>query len=174
MRYLVLLAVMAVNLIFTGTVFPNLNIMGLAPDVIICTISAMAIIEKRMAGALFGLVCGLALDMMFTGAIGFYALPYFVAGAVAYAASVRLRYVDQYVVPGFFAAGAYICKELTSALLVYMMGNVYSFWQMLLRYILPEALMTGLFMLLIHYLMRRLYRSGAIRPVQNSDIKRLV
>lgn len=174
MRYLIFLAIAAVNLIFTATVFPNLNFAGLAPDIIICTMISMVILEKRFSGAFFGLACGLALDVMFTGAIGFYALPYFVTGAVAFTVSVRLRYVDKHMVPGCFAVGAFICKELIRALLAYMMSFHFSLWHMITRYILPEALLTGLLMLLIHIIMRRLYRSVAIRPSSMADLKRVM
>ncbi len=173
MRFLLLFAVAAVNLIFTGAVFPNINLFGIAPDIIICTISSIAILEIRMSGAVFGLACGLVLDLMFTGSIGFYAMAYFLTGAASYGISMRLRYVDKYIVPGCFAAGAYLFKELTSALLVYMTGLSFSLPQMLFRYILPEALFTGVFMLLVHTLMRKLYRAGSIRPRSSKDIKRL-
>lgn len=174
MRYLIFLAIAAVNLIFTATVFPNLNFSGLAPDIVVCTMVSMVILEKRFSGAIFGLACGLALDIMFTGAIGFYGLPYFVTGALSYIVSVRLRYVDKHLVPGCFAFGAFIFKELISALLAYMMSFHFSLWHMVSRYILPEAMLTGILMLLIHLIMRRFYRSVAVRPSSMADLKRVM
>lgn len=174
MRYLILFAIIVVNLIFTGAVFPNINILAIAPDIIICTISSIAILEKRMTGAVIGLFCGLMLDIMFTGAIGFYAIPYFATGAASYFVSIRLSYIDRYIVPCCFAAAAYVFKELISALLTYMLGINFLFWHKFFRYILPEALFTGAFMLLVYYIFRRLYRSVSIRPKNLEDLRRLL
>lgn len=174
MRYLILFAVAVINIIFTGAVFPNINISGIAPDIIICTISAIVIIEKRMTGAVMGLFCGLMLDIIFTGIIGFYSIPYFATGAAAFFVSARLSYIDRYVVPCCFAAAALLLKELISAILSYMLGSHFLFWHKFVRYMLPEALFTGIFMLLIYYLFRRLYRSVSVRPKNLEDLKRLL
>ncbi len=174
MRYLILFGIIIINVIFTGAVFTNINVLDIAPDIIICTISSIAILEKRMAGAVIGLFCGLLLDILFTGAIGFYAIPYFATGAAAYFVSIRLSYIDRYIVPCCFAAAALLLKEFFSAILTYMLGINFSFWHKLIRYMLPEALFTGVFMLLIYFLFRRLYRLVAIRPKNLEDLKRLL
>lgn len=173
MRYLMLFAVTVINLILTGTVFVNINIAGVSPDVLICTISAIALLEKRMTGAVIGLVCGLVLDLMFSGAIGLYAIPYFAIGAFAYFASIHLQYIDNYLVPCCFAAIAYLCKDVISALLTYMLGTRIAFWHMMIRYTLPGMLLTGVFMLLAYVIFRRIYRTGSVRPKKMDDINRL-
>lgn len=174
MRYLMLFAVAVINLILTGTVFVNLNIAGVSPDVLICTLSAIALLEKRMTGAVIGLVCGITLDIMFSGIIGLYAIPYFAVGAAAYFAAIRLQYVDNYLVPCCFAAIAFACKDLISAMLAYMLGTQIAFWHMMLRFTLPGMLLTGTFMLLVHMIFRRLYRSGSVRPKKMNDVNKLV
>lgn len=174
MRYLILAAVAAVNLIFTGTVFPNLNIAGLAPDLIVCTMVSIVILEQSMTGALLGLFCGLILDMMFLGVIGPFSLPFFVTGAVLYFTVSKFQYIDNYLVPVCFAAGAYLIKELLTALIVYMLGISFSLPHMLVRYILPEALITSVFMLLVHAIFRRLYRTSSLKPRHSEDLKRLL
>ena len=167
-------AAAVVDLILTGAVFPNLNIAELAPDVIVCTMVSIVILEKSMSGAIIGLSCGLVLDILFSGTIGFYTIPLFLTGAVLYFAVSRVRYIDNHLVPVCFSVGAYIFKELLSALIVYMLGISYSFSHMLVRYILPEALITGVFMLIVHIIFRRLYRTSSLKPRYADDIKRLL
>jgi rod shape-determining protein MreD len=174
MRYLFLALTVIVNLIFTGAVFPNINILGIAPDIIICTMASMAALEKSITGAAIGLICGLALDIMFTGAIGFFTLPYFVAGMCLYFVSNRIRYIDPVLLPAAFALGAYLIKEFLTALLAYILGLDVSLGHRFLRYMLPEMLATGIFMLLIHLIMKRLYRSNSIRPKGMEDLKKLL
>lgn len=163
MRYLVLFVVAIVNLIFTGAVFTNINIAELAPDIIICTITSIAILEKSMIGAIMGLSCGLVLDLLFSPAMGIYAIPLFITGAILYFVLNNMNYIDRFLLPFFFAIGAYLIKELISALIANMMAYSFSFWQMLVRFILPEALMTGIFMLLVHTIMRRIYQSPSMK-----------
>ncbi len=173
MRYIVLAAIAVVNLIFTGAVFPNINIAGLAPDIIICSMASVVILEKRMTGALIGLVCGLILDLLFSGAIGFFAIPYLIVGAALYAVVRRISYIDRFFLPMSIAAGAYLLKEVLSALLSYMLGYEFSLIRMVVRYILPELIITGIFMLPIHGLLTRIYRSSSVRPRNPEEFKHL-
>ena len=174
MRYLILSAIAIINLILTGAVFPNINIAGIHPDVIICTMASIVIMEKSMMGAIVGLVCGLALDIMFSGAIGFYTIPLFLTGSLLYFAVSRFQFFNKFLLPGIFAMGAYLVKELFCAIIVYMLGIRFSLGHMFVRYILMEALITGVFMLLIHMLLRRLYRTSSLKPHYVEDIKKLL
>lgn len=173
MRYLILAAAGVVSLIFTGAVFPVINIADIAPDFIICVITSVAVLEKSMTGAVIGLVCGLILDLLFSGVIGLFALPYLVTGAVLYFVMQRMNYMDPVLLPTLFAMGAYLLKELVSALLAYMIGQLFSLGHMLVRFMLPEALATGIFMLLIHFIFRRIYGSPSMKPAHSEDFKRL-
>ena len=173
MRYVILFIITLINVVFTAAVFTKINIAGIAPDLIICTIASIAIIEKSMTGAFIGLICGLALDL-FMGAIGFYALPYFVSGALLFFVRRHITYIDRFLVPALLATGAYVVKELILALLSYMMNLQFSFSYKLVRYILPEAILTGLVMLLVHLIFMKLYKSSSIRPRSADDFKKLL
>ena len=173
MRYLILAAAGALGLIFTGAVFVNINIEGISPDLIICIITSIAILEKSMTGAWLGLASGLLLDVMFSGSIGFYALPYMIAGAVVYFVMQKFRYLGKVLFPTILAMGAFIIKELVAALLSYMMGIGFSIGHMLIRFILPEALFTGVLMLLIHLIFRLIYRTNVMQTHRSEDFKRL-
>lgn len=174
MRYLFLALTVIVNLIFTGVVFPRLSILGIAPDLIICTMASITALEKSRMGAAIGFICGLLLDIMFTSVIGFYTLPYFVVGMGLYFVSDRIRYIDPVLVPDIFALGAFLIKELLAALLAYMLGRDVSLGYRFMRFVLPEMLATGLLMLLIHLIIKRLYRSNSIRPKGMEDLKKLL
>ncbi len=174
MRYLFLTLTVIVNLIFTGAVFPNINFFGVYPDLIICTMASFAALEKSMTAAGVGFICGITLDIMFTGTIGFFTLPYFLVGMGLFFVTSRMRYIDPVLLPEALAAGAFIVKELISAMLAYMLGVNFSFSHRLLHYTLPELLLTAVLMLLIHLLFKRLYRSGSIRPKGMEDLKRLL
>lgn len=173
MRFFILLCVTIVNLIFTGAIFPNINISGIAPDIIICTMASMAVMEKSLVGAGIGLVCGLALDCFFSGAIGFFAIPYLVTGVIIYFVCTKIKYLDGYILPFLIAIGAYMIKECVSALIVYMLDISYSFSYMFIRYMVPEALLTGVFILLIHFIFTKIYHSSTMQQNNYEDFKKL-
>ena len=122
---------------------------------------------------MIGLVCGLVLDLMFSGTIGLYALPYFIVGAVMYFTAANLRYIGKLIIPVVFAVGGYLFMQIISSLLVYMLGVDFTFSHMFLRYMLPKALFTGVLMLLIHMLFTRIYRSSSMKIKSDSDFKHL-
>ncbi len=169
MRYLIFAAVAAVNLIFANTIFPNINIAGIAPDIIICSTISIVLLDNSMAGAWVGLICGLGLDL-YTGTIGFYGLSYFLAVAFSFFVRRNIYYIDKVILPFSFAVGAYFVKEATTALLAYILDKEFSLASMFVRYILPEAAFTGVFMFLIYFIMRRVYH---IRSVKRKDLEEL-
>jgi rod shape-determining protein MreD len=172
MRYLILLAVTFVDLIFTNTVFPNINIAGASPDIVICTIASLAILDDSMVGAWVGLACGLGMDL-FRGVIGFNALPLFLTGAAAFFVRKNVGYVDKIFLPIAFSAGAYFFRQGLSAILAYMIDKQFSLAQLFLRYMLPQAVLTVIFMLLVHYIMRHIYNTKAMKMKSARDFKRL-
>ncbi len=173
MRYVFFAAVTIVNLIFTGAIFPNLNIAGIYPDLIMCTVVSISLIEKSMAGALVGLASGLVLDLLFSGTIGLYALPYFIVGASMFFISKNLRYIDRFILPISFVIGGYFVKEIISSLFVYLLGVQFSFSHMFVRFMLPQALETGLLMLLVHLLFLRMFRSSSMKIKSRDDFRHL-
>ena len=173
MRYVFFAVVSIINLIFMGAVFPNLNIVGIYPEIIVASIVSIAILDRSMAGAMIGLVCGLILDLLFSSAIGIYAIPYLIVGASMFFVRKNLRYVDRLLLPTVFAVGAAFVKEFISALIAYMMGVEFNFWNMFARVILPQAIATGILMLLIHTIFSRIYRSSSMTLKRSDDFKHL-
>jgi rod shape-determining protein MreD len=173
MRYLVLAAVAVINLIFAGAVFPNINIAGLVPDLVVCSMASIAILEKRMTGAIIGFICGLVLDLFLIGVVGFNAIPYLVTGAILVSVVKRITYFDRFLIPMGIAAGAYLVREILTGLLSYMLGNEFSLGYIIVRYTIPEMMITALFMLPIHLLLTRIYRSPSVRPQNPEEFKRL-
>jgi rod shape-determining protein MreD len=172
MRYLIFLAISVINLLFANAIFPNINIAGVAPDIIVCTMVSIIILENSMAGAWLGLFCGLVMDL-FTGIIGFYTLPYFLTGAAVYFTRKMVNYYDRFFLPAAFAAGAYLIKTGMNALLAYMLNMQFTFSNMLLRYFLPEAAATAALMFLVHMILRKLYSLNYLKRKSGQDFRKL-
>ena len=173
MRLLVSAITGVICIVFTGAVFPNFNIAGTAPDIIVCVMVSLAILDKSLFGAGLGLVCGLVLDCFFSDAIGLFAIPYLISGVAVYFVCFRLTYINRFVTPALLAAGAYIVKDLIAALLSHMLDLSFSLSYIFFRFTLPEALLTGAMMLLVHIIFSKLYQSGAMKKRSGEEFKRL-
>lgn len=172
MRYLILIAVTFTNLIFANTVFHNINIAGAFPDIVICTIASLSILDDSMAGAWIGLACGLGIDL-FNGPIGFNALPLFLTGVASLFVRKNVGYIDKVFLPLAFAGGAYFFRQALSAILAYMIDKQFDLGELFVRYMLPQAILTVALMLLVHFLLRRIYGTKLMKKKSFRDFKRL-
>lgn len=173
MRYVFFAVVSIVSMILTGAVFPNLNFAGIYPDIIIVSIVSIAILERSMAAAMIGLICGLILDLFFSQAIGVLAIPYLIVGAGMFFVRKNMHYMDRFLLPAVFAVSAYLVKEMISALIAYMLGIEFNLWHMVTQIILPKAVFTGVVMLVVHLLFTRIYRASSMKLKNSGDFKRL-
>lgn len=172
MRHLILTGIATVSIIFTSAVFPHISIADTAPDIIVCTVVSLAILDGSMAGAYIGLACGLFLDL-FSGVIGYHAIPYFLTGSAMFFIRKNIYYVDKFILPFFLAAGAFFIKEIVAAVIAYMLDKQFSFIDMFIRYMLPGAAMTGVLMFPLHMIMRKIYSYKGIKKKDSGDFKRL-
>ncbi len=171
MRYIILAIMVLISIFVTGGVFGAVSLFGLAPDLMICFMASIAIVEKTMAGMWIGVSFGLILDMLYSPALGFYAIPYAVTGAALYFISNKFRYMDRFFMPAGIAAGAFILKDALLMLLSYVMGLSLNIGFIFIRFTLLSALETGVLMFLVHMLLRWLYKVRAIKALKYDDIK---
>lgn len=144
------------NVLLSGSVFSQIYLLGVAPDILICFTASIIAIERRVNGVIFAMAGGLILDIIFGPAIGFYTLQYFLAGVVMYAIASRM-YTTNFYAAAFVAAMGIIAKEIVAMVIVFFMDQPFSFMFVLVRYTLPIALTTGLLALLIELFMKWLY-----------------
>ena len=103
----------------------------------------------------------------------FYTIPYFATGALLFFVGRRLRYLDKFFIPALIAFGACIVRDLISALIVYMMAVEYNFGHMFARYMLPDAALTAVLMLLVYHIFSKIYQHSMIKYKNTKDFNRL-
>ncbi|MDD3919553.1 MAG: rod shape-determining protein MreD [Eubacteriales bacterium] len=138
---------------FDSIFFAKLNIAGIRPDVMLAFVVSFSILEGPLMGAVLGGAGGLLMDILFGRALGVYAALYLIA-AVAAGVFYGKFYADNVVIPAVTAVIAGIAKDLVLALIVLAMGTKFQFAMLLVQYILPCALSTGVMCLLIHLLLK--------------------
>ena len=166
MRYILFILLGVFSIVLPGSVFSFANIGGIVPDVLLITALSVVFLEKTSASILYAAIFGIVYDVMFSPYVGLNALAYVVTVAIAYAIlrnMPRIRPVF-FAVVGFFA---YAAKELVLAAVVGFTGNEFDFLYMLVRFILPGALLSAVLMYPVYYLIRIFYIRNWMTPTKS-------
>jgi len=157
MKLIVMGLLIIFNLFLSGSVFTQLQLFGVSPDILICFIASILCIENRVNSIIFALLGGLVLDIVFADMIGFYTLQYFCGSIVMYYFSQRL-YRESIIFPAMIAIIGVFVKEVVCAVIIMFMGYNFGFANLVVRYILPGMIMTGMVAILVHMFMKMIYR----------------
>lgn len=162
-RFLVpLLVILA--LYFDSIFFHQINIASVRPDTLLAVIISYSVLAGSVKGGVLGLISGLFSDIFFGEFIGFYALIYMLCAMAAGLFEGKF-YSDNYIVAPLIALCASFLKDNISALVLSFGGGHFYYGNMLLTYILPCAVFTGLVCVLVHIL---------LKPVMNRQVRQKV
>lgn len=156
MRYVLLVILSVVSVVLSGSVASGLNIAGIQVDIVLLIIVPLTLLEKTSMPIVFAAITGFLMDIMFSTVLGAYALCYTVMAAVClllFRKIIRFNVLSLFLV----GAGSYLVKELTMAVIVYAQAGRYSFPPLLVRYILPAAVLNGVLLLVSYWLFSRVY-----------------
>ncbi len=170
MRRRILLALMLLIAAVAQTTFLRRGgILSATPDLLLCVTVSAAFLYGRKSGALTGFFAGLALDLFYGGILGYYALLHMAAGYIC-GRFAKIYFEENVLVPmicvltsdGIIGIVIYITR-------FFLRGRVH-FFGYLIRVILPEAVWTAVFMIIIyrvilagHKLIDRMERRGRRR-----------
>ncbi len=161
MRRLYLCLAVLAALYLDSIFFVKINLNGIRPDALLALVAAMSLLLGSKKGALFGLVCGLIADVLYSRMVGLSAIGYMVCGALG-GLFYQKYYADNLVIPALVAAVAALFKEHVMALAAKLSGAEYAYFTVLGAYIIPCMLMTVALTMPVHVLMKHIF-SGRIR-----------
>ncbi len=145
-----------------SVVFARLNLFDIRPDAMLAAAVSFGILQGSMFGAVYGAIGGLIVDLFFGTSLGLYGSLYLMAGLAA-GVFYKKFYADNLIVPAAAAAVAGFAKDLILALIKAAGGAQFPFVGILLRYILPCAILTGVLCALMHI---------ALKPQLARQVKR--
>ena len=148
------IAIAALICLFLNSVlFDKLNFWDIRPDMVIALAVALGITVGSMHA---GLVCGgigLLWDILFYKMIGINAAIYLLSGIIC-GRFFRKYYANNALIPALIGLGLSFIKDNIFAVIV-ALGNVsYSYPLMLVSYILPSALFTGIMCIPLFYCLK--------------------
>ena len=90
MRYVVLFVMAMLSVILQCSVFTTMPLFGVQLDLVLLLMAGLIMAEKTMTPLYYFVLCALYMDVLFAEAIGYYTLPYAVAGLFVYLVARRV------------------------------------------------------------------------------------
>lgn len=142
--------------------FTRVHFMDIRPDAMLAATVSFAVLSGSVSGAVFGLVGGLLLDILVGRYVGLSAALYLLCG-LAGGFFYKKFYADNIVVPAVTAAACGLLKDIILSVVALLAGARYAYTSILVRVVLPSALLTGVLCILIHLV---------LKPVLARQVKR--
>ncbi len=163
MRYIVIAAISLVSVLFSGSVFTNLNLFGIEPDLMLAAMTAMVMLEKSLTPVFYMSSAAFLLDTFFSHAIGFYVLQYLVTGIVLYifGAKKNLGILGVALTGGVL----WVVRDIVGFLLCVLIENPVAFGKRLWSSTLPGAFIAVLLTFVLYFLVEKLYERRFMWPV---------
>lgn len=133
--------------------FARVHFMDIRPDAMLAATISFAVLSGSVPGAVFGAVGGLLLDILAGRYVGLSAALYLLCG-LAGGFFYKKFYADNIIVPALTAAACGLGKDLVLSLVALIAGARYAYGSILARVVLPSALLTGAFCILIHLILK--------------------
>ncbi len=153
--------------VYLDSIFFNaFNIAGARPDAVLVVAVSLGVLMGALPASLIGLAAGLFMDVMFSRAIGLSALSYMIAGAIG-GILYKKYYADNVIMPALATAVAEVLKEHVMAVSLKAFGGTFSYFDMLLSYILPSVLLCAALSMVVHALLKRAFARQVGRRVEH-------
>lgn len=164
MQALIMCLSVAFSFLVDTIVLPRISLFGIHPDTILIMVVLFAILGGGTRGVLAGVVAGLAVDVLFGMYIGLTALLYLMVGVLAGVFYSRF-YANNFLLPALVCGAGVILKETLTGLFLMLMGAGFNLAAILVRYVVPSALLTAavsipLFLLYRHLFAKQTRRRG--------------
>lgn len=153
MKKLAVVLSLVIAFFLDSILFQRLNIYGVRPDALFAVICSLGVLLGSAPAAGIGLAAGLLMDICFNKIIGLGAACYMIAGIVS-GLFYHKFYADNFIIPAVTAAIGGFIKELGIGIILMILGARYNIALMIVQYILPSAVMTGGFCILVHLIMK--------------------
>jgi len=161
LRIIVLIALVFTNFVLQSTLFPEIAILGVAPDTALVFIVSYAILRREIEGALFGMFVGFMQDASGGMFIGIFALLGFVTGYVC-GKPFKNFFKDNYFLPFAVVILASLAHQLALYITTILFTGQVNFFFYARTIILPKTVYTALLAIplyaFLHFINSRLER----------------
>lgn len=149
MRKLVIPVLMLILTAMQNSLFEYIRILGIKPDIILVFIVCIALIKGNPAGTIIAIWGGILEDIFFQGAFGINSLSCMLTAFIIGNIEGKI-YKDNLFVPGIFAFGGTVIKEMIVYLFLYLTRTNLNITTALINKIIPEAIYNTVLIVMVY------------------------
>ena len=151
-KTIVILLEIIVSYLLQVTVFTNLRLADVVPDVLMILTVSLGYIVGKKTGALVGFTCGFLLDCTYGSLVGLFALAYSFLGYVSGYAN-KIYDSEDYTLPLFIIGGAEFLFNLFYFICFFMLKGDVDIGHYLVRFLFPRVIYTTMVSIIIFRLL---------------------
>lgn len=148
-RKIITICIIIACFILECTVFPNLSLASITPNLLIVVTSSFGFMRGKKEGMMVGFICGMLFDIMFSDLIGFYTLIYTVLG-YANGFFRKIFYPDDIKLPLILIAASDFLYGNIVCIFMFIMRSRFDYFYYLKSIIIPELIYTILVTLIFY------------------------
>ena len=148
-RKIITFCIIIACFILECTVFPNLSLASITPNLLIVVTSSFGFMRGKKEGMMVGFICGILFDIMFSDLIGFYTLIYTVLG-YANGFFRKIFYPDDIKLPLILIAASDFLYGNIVCIFMFIMRSRFDYFYYLKSIIIPELIYTILVTLIFY------------------------
>lgn len=154
-RKIVIAVIIIVCFLLQCTVFRALEIASVTPNLMIVVTASFGFMRGQKEGLFVGFFCGLLLDFLSGGGLGFYALIYMFAGFLN-GFFKRIFFPDEVRLPVILIALSDFGCNLVIYFILFWFRGRFEFGYYLLHIILPELVYTMVVAILLYFILLKI------------------
>lgn len=148
-KHLITIILVFLCFILQSTVFHAISFAGIVPNLLMILTASCGFLNGERDGILYGLLCGLLMDLFFGSVIGLYSLIYMYVGFLN-GKFVRILYPDDIKLALVLISASDLAYGLFCYLILFLLRGRFHFGYYFIHLIIPEILYTLLVSLLLY------------------------
>ena len=146
--YIVMAAMIVIVFFIQCNVFPEINWIITNPNLMIILIAGYGLLGGHKQGLVAGILCGLLTDLIFSGKIGYYTLPYMYIGYLN-GFFQRFLFHDNYFIPMLLCGASDLLMGCYVFVFSFALRGRLDFGYYLYNIMIPEAVYTVIISLVL-------------------------
>ncbi len=155
LRWIIYAVSILISFLLQTSVFEFLKLADTVPNVMLTLVVCIALMRGRKEGLLTGFFCGLLIDLFYGDVLGWYALLYTGIGYINGYFNHRY-FQDDVILPLAVLGGNALVYDILVYIFFFLLRGRLGFFYFLIHIILPDAIYTAIFAIVMYYIMMHL------------------
>lgn len=170
-RKIVLAATILICFLLQSTMFQELAIASISPNLLIVVTAAFGFMRGRKEGLVVGFFCGLLMDLFFGSVLGFYALLYMYVGFIN-GIFKKIFYPEDIKLPIFLIAVSDFSVNVIIYFFQFLFRSRFAFGYYFIHIIVPELVYTMLVAIVIYFILLKINQK--LEMIEKRSAKKFV